>query len=158
MLGWDVTRVRTRRGLGGLCASIALGGTVLLAPGSSAAVAQGPGCDTSRLAGSWHPGDAKTRRGGVATCLTYTHAGYGESWIIVTPSFRTREGTVVPSALMRGGSYPDAPTANLPSFGVARSIDRGAHWANLQFGGNGTEPFNRCGSDPGFYRDPVTNR
>lgn len=115
------------------------------------------GCDPSRLHGTYHPGDTRSRPVAVAGCLMQTHTGYGESWLIVTPPM-VSNGVTIPGAVMRGGAYPAHQNTDIPSFGVSRSVDKGAHWANLQFSGNSTEPSNRCGSDPGFYRDPVTNR
>jgi len=152
------TVIRRRRSL--LLAALALLAAVVV-PGADASLPGKPagpvGCDAGRLAGTHHPGDTRSHPANVAGCVSYTHAGYGESWLIVTPPI-VSNGTTVPSAVIRGGPYQDHPTTQLPSFGIARSVDEGAHWANLQFAGNSTEVANRCGSDPGFYRDPVTNR
>src|SRR5437016_1668143 len=109
-------------------ATVSLPGARVALPGKPA----GPvGCDAGRLAGTHHPGDTRSHPANVAGCVSYTHAGYGESWLIVTPPI-VSNGTTVPSAVIRGGPYQDHPTAQLPSFGIARSVDEGAHWANLQ--------------------------
>src|SRR5439155_24381798 len=100
-----------------------------LVPGARASQPSTPagpmGCDAGRLQGTHHPGDTSSKPANVAGCVTYTHAGYGESWHSVTPP-NVSNGTTVASGAIRGGPHPDPPTTQIPSLALARGVEKRA--------------------------------